>query len=329
MSRRRYPNWINIARGYFSGKAQNALARKGIRILFYHGVVDRFSDPILDAGLFLRIADFKSQLAFLKRFKILDMNELASEVSNKKISDKPAVVITFDDGFANNLIAADILSSLRIPWCIFITTDALGSGRTIWTSELSLLILHGEAKQLDLLDRIWSFQTREERVQANRNIKQQIKAMPAEERMKTMTDMRRQFPAGELERLLDQFPSRQMLSWDDVSQLSNAGIEIGSHGVSHEIHHAHQTDSVCSLELENSKREIENKLNRSCRYFAFPNGDFHPKSEQGLRKAGYELGFTTVQKTVVGASNPMLLPRMNPVHPLDSYVREFFWEKSN
>lgn len=55
-----------------------------------------------------------------------------------------------------------------------------------------------------------------------------------------MDQIRQQFPPEETRRLLGAFPSFQMMTWDEVSQIATAGVDIGSHGVHHEIHHASQ-----------------------------------------------------------------------------------------
>ena len=96
----------------------------------------------------------------------------------------------------------------------------------------------------------------------------------AEQRHLTMDDIRAQFTHGETQQLLDCFASLHMLTSEEVAKLAGIVIEIGSHGVDHEIHHANQPAEVRLPELTQSKAELEAHLRRPCRFFfAYPNND--------------------------------------------------------
>src|SRR5262249_17289486 len=156
---------------------------------------------------------------------------------------------TFDDGFRNNLLAAEILDAFRLPWTVFVATGAVGRQNAIWTVELSLLLLQGAAKQIEVFEKGWPLGSQDERDEAFQSIRFPLKAMPANLRSQTMNRIREQFPEGETQRLLEKFPALQMLNWDEVRQLAEAKVEIGSHGVNHEIHHQSQPESIRKFEL--------------------------------------------------------------------------------
>jgi len=99
---------------------------------------------------------------------------------------------------------------------------------------------------------------------------------------------------GKNKRLL----SKECLSWDELFHLSQGGIEVGSHTVSH-ANLALLSKQEIVYELSSSKDEIEKKLNKeilsfSCPY-AFPqvNRDFIDFYESTLNKCGYLFGVTT------------------------------------
>src|ERR1700694_5704816 len=123
--------WISRTRGYLSGLRNNGGARKGIRVFCYHGIIERKGDR-LERNLQL-LSDFRAHVRFLSRFRVLSLTELVAELSAKTPENKPAAVITFDDGYANNLLAAEILAAYRLPWSIFISTGAVGRENSIWT----------------------------------------------------------------------------------------------------------------------------------------------------------------------------------------------------
>lgn len=141
-----------------------------------------------------------------------------------------------------------------------------------------------------------------------------------------MEEIRQQFPEGEVQRLLEQFPSMRMLTWEEIRQLASASVEIGSHGVEHEIHHDQQPSSIRWYELVQSKEKIERQLKRPCRFFAYPNGDFTKASPKEVQEAGYLMAFTTQRRAVLPNYDPYLLPRIGARGSLHNFVREFFWD---
>jgi len=226
--------WMQITRGYLSGLKHHLQQRNGIRVFYYHGVLEHKKDRILEK-IFHSISEFQDQLRFLRFFRILSMNELIDELMNctnqkQNYYLKPAVVITFDDGYANTLIAAEILDKCRIPWTLFISTGGIGQDRPLWPEELALLLLHANSCRIEALNKIWSLKTREEREIALRAIRRAMQKLPASERRKVMEEIRQQFPEGETQRLLEQFPSLRMLTWKEVQQLASAGVESEATG---------------------------------------------------------------------------------------------------
>ncbi|HEY3860398.1 MAG TPA: polysaccharide deacetylase family protein [Verrucomicrobiae bacterium] len=282
-------------------------AEIGICFLCYHGLVRERGDARLERNFHL-LSDFREQMRWVKRQPVLSLREAA----HSRAFSRQAAVITFDDGYANNLLAAEILSDLGLPWTVFVSTGAIGTGGMIWTVELSLLLLHGECARLEALQKAWPLGNREEREPAFQTIRYRMKAMPARERRETMNEIRAQFPGGESRRLLDKFPAFQMLTWNDLARLAEAGVEVGSHGVEHEIHQAAQDARMRRVELVESKHEIERRLGKPCRAFAFPNGDTCEDSAREVEDAGYEMAFTTRQDFARPDANRFLLPRVSP-----------------
>jgi peptidoglycan/xylan/chitin deacetylase (PgdA/CDA1 family) len=173
---------------------------------------------------------------------------------------------------------------------------------------------------------VWSLKDSADRQAVFQAIRGPMKFMPSARRQLAMNSIREQFPAGETERLLNQFPSQQMLSWKEVAQLAGAGVEIGSHGVNHEVHHSRQPESVRVGELVTSKSVLERELKRPCRFFAYPNGDFSPTSAGEVCAAGFELAFTSLSGMIKPESNPYLLPRLYP-NGSPSRFRPIFWNE--
>jgi len=296
----------------------------GVRVLYYHGVVEKIQDPVLENNFHL-LSQFREHVQALRERRILSMEEFEQEISKPILTKAPAVLITVDDGYANNLMVADVLREAHLPWCAFLATEPVRANTTIWPLEIRLLLLHGQSDRIELLDQSWSLADRTCRENANRQIVTALKQKSSLERREIASQMRRQFPEGETERLLEQFPSCRMLSWNEVEQLAREGVDIGSHGVEHEIHHAQQPGVVRRSELIRSKNQIEERLQRPCRFFSFPNGDVAADSASEVHQAGYALGFTTVNQMVPHNVNRFLVPRMAPPTREHDFIREFLW----
>ncbi|MFL6373721.1 MAG: polysaccharide deacetylase family protein [Pyrinomonadaceae bacterium] len=86
---------------------------------------------------------------------------------------------------------------------------------------------------------------------------------------------------------------REHMSVDDVREMSGAGIEFGSHSMSHALLHQVSEDEA-RREIFGSKAAIEEVLQKECSVFAYPAGFFTVPVRQMVIEAGYIAGFSTV-----------------------------------
>jgi len=317
--------------GWLAGQAR----RRGIRILRYHGVVERRTDPVLDRNQHT-LASFVEQAEYLARFRVLGLDDLLAELSAPTAaaaaSGRPAAAITFDDGFANNLAAAEVLSRRRLPWMLFVPSGEIGSPgspRAMWLVALSLWIMAARVSRIEALGAVWPLAGREDRERAFRKIRSALKSLPASERRREMTAMESQLPAGETDRLVADHPALRMLDAAELRQLADSGTEIGSHGVHHEMHNAAQPADVRARELAESRAALEALLGRPCRAFAFPNGDILQESPAEAARAGYRAAFTTEESSAVPGASLHALPRISAPGSLERFVRVFSWEDAS
>jgi len=107
-------------------------------VLLYHRIVDADFDP---QQLCVSPNNFKEQLTYLKKiYKFLTIEQFNNHLIDKKPFPKNSLVITFDDGYADNLKnAIPILEELKLQAIFYIATKNLNTNLLFWWDELDLL----------------------------------------------------------------------------------------------------------------------------------------------------------------------------------------------
>ena len=100
-------------------------AKRSLTVLMYHKVNDHAYNPIS-----VSVRSFENQICYLKdNFKILSPEEVLDCVQKNQFPPN-AVLITFDDGYQDNLTNAyPILKKHNLRALLFIPTDFPGSGK--------------------------------------------------------------------------------------------------------------------------------------------------------------------------------------------------------
>ncbi|MEY2452564.1 MAG: hypothetical protein QOD92_2138, partial [Acidimicrobiaceae bacterium] len=109
-----------------------------MRLLNYHGVVDSAMTENHFASLFVDIGSFEEQVVLLtKRAHPVGLEEVEASLANGHRLPENAVHVSFDDGYRNNLLAAEILDRHRVPWSLFVVVDAVLDGYRPWFLRLA------------------------------------------------------------------------------------------------------------------------------------------------------------------------------------------------
>jgi peptidoglycan/xylan/chitin deacetylase (PgdA/CDA1 family) len=117
------------------------------------------------------------------------------------------------------------------------------------------------------------------------------------------------------------FNGTECMTWSQVRELQEAGIQFGSHTVTHPQLRALSTKDV-EGEIRRSKETIEDKLGCPIRSFAYPyafpetDWSFKRNLESILEQAGYENGVCTRIGTADRSDNRFFLKRL-PVNSCD------------
>lgn len=109
------------------------LLKPTAHILLYHRIARSKNDPYL---LCVDPQNFHAQIKFLKEnYKIIPLVKLAQDIRKGRIENS-TIVITFDDGYADNLYnALPILEEFKVSATIFTTTGYIGQNHFYWDRD--------------------------------------------------------------------------------------------------------------------------------------------------------------------------------------------------
>lgn len=85
---------------------------------------------------------------------------------------------------------------------------------------------------------------------------------------------------------------RAHLSREEILEMSQHGIEFGSHSLNHTLLHQVPLPEL-KLEVEESKKHIEALLQKPCKVFAYPAGHFSEAAKRVIAEAGHIAAFST------------------------------------
>lgn len=114
--------------------------------------------------------------------------------------------------------------------------------------------------------------------------------------------------------------AREHLSDADILEMSRGEIEFGSHSFNHKLFHQISAEEI-DFEVTESKKSIENLIQKECKVFAYPAGFFTEYAKETIKKAG----FTGALSTCYGATDKLDLFAINRIEILrrDSYPFKF------
>jgi peptidoglycan/xylan/chitin deacetylase (PgdA/CDA1 family) len=294
--------------------ANRDLLRDSVVALVYHGVIaDRYASHPLRSCNMVTVTEFRRHLVEIARlFNPISMDDFRAWLGNGRQLPPKAVLVTFDDGYQNNLVhAAPLLKEMGIPATFFISTGYIGRDRFLWPTEVFCRSYYWPDKRMPLPDgkEINVPNGYCARIAFAANVENACKQLPSEVCVEYLARLR-----GECALVLDEAASElfKFLNWDEVRELGDRGFAVGSHTVEHLIV-SHVEPARLEYELRASKATIENELGSECFSFAYPNGnvdDVTPAAAQAASDAGYDVAFCVMDGICRRSSNPMLLQRI-------------------
>jgi peptidoglycan/xylan/chitin deacetylase (PgdA/CDA1 family) len=86
--------------------------------------------------------------------------------------------------------------------------------------------------------------------------------------------------------------ARAHLSREEILEMSQHGIEFGSHSMNHKLLDRIPAQEV-EVEIKEAKRQLEDLLQKPCKTFAYPAGFFSDAARNAVEAAGHIAAFST------------------------------------
>ena len=210
---------------------------------------------------------FDQRMRFVARsFNVLTLGQAVSHLAADTLPSR-ALVITFDDGYADNAeVALPILRRHGLSATFFVASGFLDGGR-MWNDSLIECLRTTTKSTLDLeafgLGRLPLTEASDRRA-AIEQLLPRIKYLQLAQREEAIARLQAITEVSHL-------PADLMMRADQVRELHLAGMEIGAHTVRHPIL-ASLTPGESEIEIGESKRSLEAMLDAPVEVFAYPNG---------------------------------------------------------
>lgn len=299
---------------------RRTLPSDGIAILRYHAICGEEGYRYADPGICITPEGFEEHCRYLAaHYAVLPMPEVAARLRDAKPLPPNCVVITFDDGYADNLPAARTLHAHGLSATFFITADCLVGGQPFWPAEVRALVaaLPGPALDLDVDGRPVRVPlgTDAERRAAVRTLNKLYKGHSIPVREHLRDQVRRAAGGGA-------FPNC-MLTWAELGEMHRLGMTIGAHTLTHP-NLPNAGVEAAAREISGSKARLETELGAPVTMFSYPNGGAErymtPEVKRLVQEAGYAAAATSRNAFASRASDVFALERIEVEERLDHLV---------
>jgi peptidoglycan/xylan/chitin deacetylase (PgdA/CDA1 family) len=308
--------------------------RKKAMILVYHRVAEAEVDPW---ALGVKPAHFAEHLQVLQTIaNPISLQQLIRARSDRELPARP-VCITFDDGYADNLLAAKpALEAYRVPATVFVTPGYIGVPKNLWWDELAKLVLDPTTRQEEVSLSLkgkhyaYAFPPQGEEMGAPdpcRSWRAWEKAPGARQAayltlhrmLIRLSDEEREPAMAQLRRGADHYIDRSQhrcLTEGELRELA-AGelVEIGAHTLTHPVL-ADLAPDKQQQEIGSSKRRLEALTGRNITSFAYPYGKkihYTRRTVALVRANGFDCACSNFGGLVTRSSNRFTLPRFQPM----------------
>jgi peptidoglycan/xylan/chitin deacetylase (PgdA/CDA1 family) len=281
-----------------------SLARQRVRnaltAVMFHRVMDpadpdfALADPVytVSTPLFAQLLKF-----FRDHYAVVDLRHVLDAIDGKRALPRHALLITFDDGWADNLrYAAPLLKEQGLPAVIFVAAKAVqDNGMAWWQEEVFAVSRSGRlAAWLRELPERARFEG--------------VDAVGAVTRLAMLDEAQRAELLATLPR--ERYHARMMMKGDELPRLSEFSIDVGLHGYLH-VPLTDVADVRDELAHTSTTLDALTEGKAMTRALGCPHGRYDERVIAGARAAGVKAVFTSDK--LLNATDGGMLTRVRPL----------------
>lgn len=285
-----------------------ALASPRLSILIFHRVHAQ-PDPLFpyepDAARFDALMHFVA-----RTFRVMTLGAAVAHLEQATLPPR-SLVITFDDGYADNAeVALPILQRHGLSATFFVASGFLDGGR-MWNDSIIECVRACRHDCLDLGD--WGLGRCPLRPLSERSrlidvLLPRIKYQSLDERQASIERLQNLCGVAVL-------PATLMMRASQIRDLYRAGMEIGGHTVNHPILTTLPSREA-ELEIALGREQLQSMIDAPVDVFAFPNGkpgvDYGPTHVALVRQLGFRGAVSTAPGVGQSGDDLFQLPRFTP-----------------
>lgn len=280
-------------------------------ILMYHRVaaLPGYAYPIVVSP-----ENFRDQMRLISgQYNPISLLDLAEALESRSIPNR-AVVVTFDDGYADNYTNAfPILTEFAVPATVFVASGYIDSGREFWWDDIERIIMT-PAQLPDRLTlnirsekRDWEIDPSGARGPLRKELHQWLKQLGIRERNEALAQLYDWAGVTASGR-----PEHRSMTSQELNKLANNGVvDIGAHTVNHPKLSS-LSKEIQFDEISNGRQDLEEILRSPVNCFSYPYGtfdDFDEDSAEIVQRLEFMAACTTEPRRVELKSNLFHLPR--------------------
>lgn len=320
-------------------KIKRKLSRVGRRlfpgslILLYHRIATPPLDPF---GLSVTPRHFEEQLRVLRaRARPMGLRQLSRALRDGTVPRRAAVV-TFDDGYADNLhVAKPLLERYEVPATVFVASGYIGQDREYWWDELERLLLTPGTLppelRLDLEEGVYrvelgaaSTYTEQDRLRDGQRGRGDDGPTSARFGFfQSLWDLLRRLRVEPQRRVLRELHTwagadpgarsgGRALTEDELVRLKEGPlVDVGAHTLNHPMLGALPADAQRG-EIREGRARLEDMLGCSIDSFSYPYGSYDSETMATVRDVGFADACSTRAAVVRRRDSRYELPRFCP-----------------
>lgn len=246
-------------------------------------------------------------------FDIVSMDD-ALERLGSSATDRPFAVLTFDDGYRDNLEhALPVLRALHAPFTLYVTTGFADASARLWWLELEEAVRALPRIELAIsgVNHVFDCSGAQEKLDSFNRLYWHLRTLPEDEMLTLIAWLAQKAVVASSDLTRD-----LCMRWSEIAAMAGDPLcTIGAHTLTHPMLGRHRIEFARD-EIRRSKAIIEERMARPVRHFAYPVGDplsAGPREFALAREAGFASAVTTRPGMVFDAHRDHLtaLPRLS------------------